>query len=45
VPYLKNAEDQPEVAFMAGKALWNLGDTTGRTIFEEVLEGSVRMAR
>jgi HEAT repeat protein len=43
VPYLKNAlDDQPELAFTAGKALWNLGDTTGRTIFEEVLEGSVR---
>src|SRR5579864_39770 len=40
IPYLKNAlEDKPEVAFTAAKALWNLGDTTGRTIFEEVLEG------
>ena len=40
VPYLKNAlEDKPEVAFTAAKALWNLGDTTGRTIFQEVLEG------
>src|SRR6202162_866349 len=40
VPYLKNAlEDKPEVAFTAAKALWNLGDTTGRTIFQEVLIG------
>jgi HEAT repeat protein len=40
VPYLKNAlEDKPEVAFTAARALWNLGDTTGRTIFQEVLEG------
>src|ERR1700719_434720 len=40
IPYLKNAlEDKPEVAFTAAKALWNLGDTTGRTIFQEVLEG------
>jgi HEAT repeat protein len=40
IPYLKNAlEDKPEVAFTAARALWNLGDTTGRTIFQEVLEG------
>src|ERR1700693_583603 len=40
VPYLKNAlEDQPEDACTAAKALWTLGDTTGRTIFQEVLEG------
>lgn len=40
IPYLKTAlEDKPEVAFTAAKALWALGDTTGRTIFEEVLEG------
>jgi len=40
IPYLKNAlEDKPEVAFTAAKALWNLGDTTGRTIFQEVLQG------
>jgi HEAT repeat protein len=40
VPYLKNAlEDKPEVAFTAARALWNLGDQTGRTIFQEVLEG------
>ncbi len=40
IPYLKNAlEDKPEVAFTAAKALWTLGDTTGRTIFQEVLEG------
>ena len=41
VPYLKNAlEDKPEVAFTAAKALWKLGDSTGRTIFQEVLEGT-----
>ena len=40
IPFLKNAlEDKPEVAFTAARALWNLGDTTGRTIFQEVLEG------
>jgi len=40
IPYLKNAlEDKPEVAFTAARALWNLGDQTGRTIFQEVLEG------
>ncbi len=40
VPYLKTAlDDKPEVAFTAAKALWNLGDTTGRTIFQEVIEG------
>jgi HEAT repeat protein len=40
IPYLKNAlEDKPEVAFTAARALWNLGDTTGRTIFQEVLQG------
>jgi HEAT repeat protein len=40
IPYLKNAlEDKPEVAFTAAQALWSLGDTTGRTIFQEVLEG------
>jgi HEAT repeat protein len=40
VPYLKNAlEDKPEVAFTAARALWNLGDTTGRTNFQEVLQG------
>jgi len=40
IPYLKNAlEDKPEVAFTVARALWSLGDTTGRTIFQEVLEG------
>ena len=40
IPYLKNAlEDKPEVAFTAARALWSLGDTTGRTIFQEVLQG------
>jgi HEAT repeat protein len=40
IPYLKNAlEDKPEVAFTAARALWNLGDTTGRTIFQEILQG------
>src|SRR5689334_21590432 len=31
IPALKDAlEDSPEVSFTAAKALWNLGDTTGR---------------
>ena len=40
IPYLKTAlEDKPEVAFTAAKSLWTLGDSTGRTVFQEVLEG------
>jgi hypothetical protein len=40
IPNLKAAlDDTPEVSFTAAKALWDLGDTTGREIFQEVIEG------
>jgi len=40
IPYLKAAlEDTPEISFTAAKALWVLGDPSGREIFQEVLEG------
>src|SRR3984893_9929064 len=40
IPNLKAAlDDTPEVSFTAAKALWVLGDTTGREIFQEVIEG------
>jgi HEAT repeat protein len=40
IPNLKTAlDDTPEVSFTAAKALWDLGDTTGREIFQEVIEG------
>ena len=40
IPALKTAlDDKPEISFTAAKALWNLGDPTGREIFQEVLEG------
>jgi HEAT repeat protein len=40
IPNLKTAlDDTPEVSFTAAKALWVLGDTTGREIFQEVIEG------
>ncbi len=40
IPYLKAAlDDSPEVSFTAAKALWTLGDSSGREIFEQVLEG------
>jgi HEAT repeat protein len=40
IPSLKAAlDDTPEVTFTVAKALWDLGDTTGRGIFQEVLEG------
>jgi HEAT repeat protein len=40
IPYLKAAlDDNPEVSFTAAKALWALGDSSGREIFEQVLEG------
>ncbi len=40
IPNLKAAlDDAPEVSFTAARALWDLGDTSGRTIFQEVLEG------
>ncbi|HYL39593.1 MAG TPA: HEAT repeat domain-containing protein [Bryobacteraceae bacterium] len=32
-------DDKPEVSFTAAKALWALGDLTGREIFQQVLEG------
>ena len=32
-------DDGPEVSFTAAKALWDLGDTAGRDIFQQVLEG------
>jgi HEAT repeat protein len=40
IPYLKTAlDDNPEVSFTAAKALWDLGDQSGRWIFQQVLEG------
>jgi len=40
IPYLKTAlDDNAEVSFTAAKALWDLGDTSGRWIFQQVLEG------
>lgn len=40
IPNLKTAlEDKPEVSFTAAKALWDLGDPTGREIFQEVIKG------
>ena len=40
IPYLKAAlDDTPEVSFTAAKALADLGDMTGRGIFQEVIEG------
>ncbi len=40
VPYLKAAlNDNPEVSFTAARALWALGDDSGREIFQEVIEG------
>ena len=40
IPDLKAAlDDTPEVSFTAAKALWDLGDETGREIFQQVLEG------
>ncbi len=40
IPALKAAlDDKPEVSFIAAKALWNLGDPSGREILQEVLEG------
>ena len=40
IPYLKAAlDDKPEVSFTAAKSLWSLGDSSGREIFEQVLEG------
>ncbi len=41
IPALKTALDDPsgEVAFSAAKALWDLGDPTGKAMFEEILTG------
>lgn len=40
IPYLKAAlDDTPAVSFSAAKALWELGDKSGRDMFQEVLEG------
>jgi HEAT repeat protein len=40
IPYLQRAlEDEAEVSFTAAKALWDIGDTSGRTLLEEVLTG------
>ena len=40
IPPLKSAlEDSPEVSFSAAKALWELGDTSARWIFQQVIEG------
>lgn len=40
IPPLRTAlDDKPEVSFTAAKALWNLGDRSGREIFQQVLEG------
>ena len=41
IPALKTALDDPsaEVAFAAAKALWDMGDNTGRNLIEDVLTG------
>ena len=40
IPYLRAAlDDTPAVSFSAAKALWELGDNSGRDMFQEVLEG------
>jgi HEAT repeat protein len=40
IPYLKAAlDDSPEVSFTAAKALWDLGDSSAREIFQQVIEG------
>jgi HEAT repeat protein len=40
IPFLRAAlDDSPEVSFTAAKALWNLGDTSAREIFQQVIEG------
>jgi HEAT repeat protein len=40
IPYLQQAlQDENEVSFTAAKALWDIGDTSGRTLLEEVLTG------
>jgi HEAT repeat protein len=40
IPHLRAAlDDGPEVSFTAAKALWDLGDTSAREIFQQVIEG------
>lgn len=40
IPSLKEAlDDSPEVSFTAAKALWNLGDQSGREMFQQVIAG------
>jgi HEAT repeat protein len=46
IPALKVALDDEsgEVSFAAAKALWDMGDRSGRAILEEVLSGEVKSA-
>jgi HEAT repeat protein len=40
IPYLRAAlDDDPEVSFTAARALWELGDTSAREIFQQVIAG------
>ena len=40
IPHLRAAlDDSPEVSFTAASALWALGDTSARDIFQQVIEG------
>lgn len=40
IPSLRSAlEDVPEVAFVAAKMLWDIGDRTGRDVFQEIMTG------
>lgn len=42
IPNLKAAlNDTPEVAFTAARALWDMGDNSGRNVFAEVLTGEI----
>jgi len=44
IPKLQQAldDDTPEVSFTAAKALWEMGDRTGRDVFLEILAGERR---
>jgi len=46
IPALKVAldDDSGEVSFAAAKALWDMGDRSGRALLEEVLTGEVKSA-
>jgi HEAT repeat protein len=46
IPSLKTALDDasPEVAFAAAKALWDIGDKSGRDLIEDVLTGQEKAA-